>query len=733
MNIKSEMKNWSVSHLLDVTESSYKGLIDGKLEGSFELSGSMARPEFKLGLRLKDGNIAGNLFNTFDSFITYRPGLLDINRVEYIAPNSHALISGQIDEVNNQFNINADAEDLPVEMLHPFIHGSKILRGKIQTITKITGDLETPELISDTRITNGSFGIVEFDEAGGNFKSDNGVILFNDIKIKKGKQSISFAGKIPLEIKDGKFINPEDMEISTSINDNNLDTLSLFVPGVTETEGSFKGNLELKGKFPNFQLNGKTEIKDGRIKLSYMDNYFESINAKVNFAGKDISISPVKGKLGDGEFNIDGNAHIAENDLTLDRIAADLKGENLTILIPGLIKGRVDAVLSLSGSLNNPILGTVSKDNENYVAINNATLSLPDEKIQQLASFQPAQRKKETEKTPFLLHGVDWWEYDKKLLSSNMEEKKPETKTKQTEEQILPEIRDLIVKVGSDVWLDLKGLFIKADGNINISFHPLDGSDIEGRLSFSRGSVQFPFLRNPFRVTKGEVIFSEDSPGGALNPILALEASTYASSVEVFMDYRGTLDDLKDSFESDKKSIAGLNLYSYPAYSRQEILELLVSNAIIGVPSVTSNQNTGLHSNIEGAAVNMLSNYLQGLLLTPITRSFGRAFALSEIFFEVGVSGTWNLRVSKALDAKERFFLTYSQAKGIQGQTTGIWGIEYKYRPGMRLRLENYEGALILSTQGQIQFDGMKEFFRELFNLVKPKAAKKKTAPVNPQ
>jgi hypothetical protein len=464
-----------------------------------------------------------------------------------------------------------------------------------------------------------------------------------------------------------------------------------------------------------------------------MDNYFESINAKVNFAGKDISISPVKGKLGDGEFNIDGNAHIAENDLTLDRIAADLKGENLTILIPGLIKGRVDAVLSLSGSLNNPILGTVSKDNENYVAINNATLSLPDEKIQQLASFQPAQRKKETEKTPFLLHGVDWWEYDKKLLSSNMEEKKPETKTKQTEEQILPEIRDLIVKVGSDVWLDLKGLFIKADGNINISFHPLDGSDIEGRLSFSRGSVQFPFLRNPFRVTKGEVIFSEDSPGGALNPILALEASTYASSVEVFMDYRGTLDDLKDSFESDKKSIAGLNLYSYPAYSRQEILELLVSNAIIGVPSVTSNQNTGLHSNIEGAAVNMLSNYLQGLLLTPITRSFGRAFALSEIFFEVGVSGTWNLRVSKALDAKERFFLTYSQAKGIQGQTTGIWGIEYKYRPGMRLRLENYEGALILSTQGQIQFDGMKEFFRELFNLVKPKAAKKKTAPVNPQ
>ncbi|MCE1245830.1 MAG: translocation/assembly module TamB domain-containing protein [Firmicutes bacterium] len=738
LNIKSEVKNWSLANVLDINDSPFKDIMDGKIEGEFELSGSMSRPEFKLGLRLKDGIIAGNVFNTFDSFITYRPGLLDINRIEYIAPKSHALITGQIDEEKDLFNINADAEDMPVEMLHPFIPGIRMLKGKIQTITKITGDLRTPELMSDTRLTNGSFGIVEFDEAGGNFKSDNGVILFDDMRIRKDKHAISFAGRIPIEINNGQITYPEDMEISTNIDDNSLDTLSLVVPGLADTDGSFKGNLKLTGKYPSFSLTGKTEIKGGRMKLSYMDNYIENINARINFLGKDIDVSSIKGKLGDGDFDVAGKAHISDTETTLDSINMHLNGSNLAVLIPGLIKGKVDASLSVTGSLMRPIIGGSTRKMENYIGISNATISLPDEKFKQLASLQPAvPKKKESTTTDFLLHGIDWWDYDKGKNAATAKSEQPliSPVKQEKQESFMPEIRNLVVRIGTDVWLDFKGLFIKSDGNVHISFHPSNGSDIDGKISFSRGTLQFPFLRNPFRVSKGEVIFEENASGGGLNPILALEASTYASSVEIFMDYRGTLDDLKDSFEHNKSNIAGLNLYSYPAYSREEILELLVSNALVGVPSLTSNQNTGLHSNLEGTAVNMLANYMQGLLLTPITRQFGRAFSLSEIFFEMGVSGTWNLRISKALDAKERFFLTYSQTKAIQGQTTGIWGIEYKYKPGMRLRLESYEGAMTGSIQGQIQFDGTKEFFRELFNIVKKKkkTVKKTSDQINPQ
>ncbi|MFP4499093.1 MAG: hypothetical protein ACLFQV_12865, partial [Vulcanimicrobiota bacterium] len=93
--------------------------------------------------------------------------------------------------------------------------------------------------------------------------------------------------------------------------------------------------------------------------------------------------------------------------------------------------------------------------------------------------------------------------------------------------------------------------------------------------------------------------------------------------------------------------------------------------------------------------------------------------------FEYLPGGFLTFEISKALDANERFFITYAKRKGPQEQQWDIWGLEWVYRPGMRLRVANEDNTFVYGARGQLVFDSIGEFFEQLFNLATFSTGKK--------
>jgi len=723
-DLHSKVDKVRIGKILDLIDHPYEDQFKGTANGKFSLMGSFPRPDLDLALQIKDGNMGEDKFDRIDTYLNYRKGVFKLTRFEYFAPKSHALISGEINSDKKEVMIGAQVNNLPMEIFHPFIPGTRNVSGDIFSSTFITGNVETPDIVSNTYIKDGKLMGLDFDRVGGHFSADKGVISFKDLEFRKDKEAITFEGKIPLAIRNGKIENTDDLRISTEIRRNNLDIFSLFVPYIQDTAGSLSGGLSITGKYPDINIEGKTDIRRGMLKLSFMDNPVQDINAQIDFKGKRFSAKALSGKMGQGSFTATGFALLDDDKFRVESLNFILYGKNLLVLIPQLVKGKIDTKITLKGTQDEPVIGNaIPKD---YLRLKNATLTLPEGQLKNLSQILPEDSaKKKNGKNK-----LDKNKFDKNRGDeTDRKEEKPEADKKDSKALNIPvpEVRDFQLVLAEDVWLDYKGLFIKTMGTLGITRKAKHGLSLVGKLDFSNGTLSIPLLAAPFKLTKGSIQFRGNDPP---NPYMDFDAETSIQGYDIYMNYKGDLEDLKDALIPDERNDdmtrgsmarADLQIYSIPSLPKDTIMGLIVASTFVGATP------TGEIDNLtsENVAMNVLTNYFQSLFLAPITQQFGRAFNLSELSFEFGPLGTWSLRVSKAIDASDRLYLTFGQVKAIQGGIVSVWGIEYKYRPGMRFRVENMEGDFIFWLQGQVQFDNIAEFFEEVFKIVNPRARKK--------
>lgn len=717
-DLHSKVDKVKVGKILDLIDHPYHDKFKGTANGKFSLMGSFPRPDFDLAIQVSNGNMGEDKFDRIDTYLNYRKGILKLKKFEYFAPKSHALISGEINSDKNEVMIGAQVDNLPVEIFHPFIPGTRNISGDIFSSTFITGNVETPDMVSSTYVQNGKLMGLDFDKLGGHFSADKGVISFKNLEFRKDKEAITFEGKIPLAIRNGKIENTGELKITTDIRRNNLDVFKLFIPYIQETAGSLTGGLTITGKYPDIHIEGKTDIRRGMLKLSFMENPIRDIYAIIDFKGKRFSVKALSGKMGQGSFTATGFALLSDEEFRVECLNFILYGKNLLVLIPQLVKGKIDTKITLKGSQDEPVIGNaVPKD---YLRLKNATLTLPEGQLKNLSQILPEDSGKE--KNGKNKTGEDRGED----IGKNEEKDTVSDKKSDATNLLFPEIRDFQLVLGEDVWFDYNGLFVKTAGTLAITRKLGHGLSLDGKLDFANGTLNIPLLAAPFKLTKGSIQFNGHDPP---NPYMNFDAETTIQGIDIFMSYKGDFEELKNALIPDSSdgigtgSIASANLqiYSIPSLPRNTIMGLIIASTLIGA---TTGKTESLTS--ENVAMNVLTNYFQSLILTPITQQFGRALNLSEMSFEFGPSGTWSLRVSKAIDHSDRLFLTFGQIKAIQGGVISVWGIEYKYRPGMRFRIENMDGAFIFWLQGQIQFDNFPEFFEELFNIVNPESKRKK-------
>lgn len=203
------------------------------------------------------------------------------------------------------------------------------------------------------------------------------------------------------------------------------------------------------------------------------------------------------------------------------------------------------------------------------------------------------------------------------------------------------------------VWLNNQSsalkTYFKSTGLLEVR-----GSDfrptLKGEIDFSQGNIDF--YNTTFKVIDGMAFFDGKEN---LMPKIDLEARTKVSDVDIFVNITGSIDRPINSFSSD------------PPLTEREIVALLAMKILPGVPFKDSS-----------FVSKSMYSALQMSLLQPILQSIGKDLIMGSVGFEYAPGGIWSVKIAKAIDKDEKFYVTFSRVYGINGIENRVWGIEYK-------------------------------------------------------
>jgi len=189
-----------------------------------------------------------------------------------------------------------------------------------------------------------------------------------------------------------------------------------------------------------------------------------------------------------------------------------------------------------------------------------------------------------------------------------------------------------------------------------------DKPTLKGQINFSQGNIII--YNTSFKVTDGMAFFD-----GTENwmPKIDLEARTKVKDIDIFVEITGSIDRPISSFSSD------------PPLRESEIVSLLAAKII---PSA-----------LPFGAGSVVSQYMysaiQASFLEPLMQALGQNIFMGDVGFEYGQSGMLSLRVAKAIDKDEKFYVTFSRTYDLSNMQINTWGIEYKLQNRTVLLLEN--------------------------------------------
>jgi autotransporter translocation and assembly factor TamB len=704
INLQSELVNWPVSTILALTGSPLLNQFTGTLNGNIAITNTLLSPHLFARLNAADGRIGDVDYNRIELDAGVTDSGIDINRLALTTADAWANISGSLNPGENLLNLAIAINNLPARIFRPFADILREFDGRIFADGTISGALNTPDMRLNVNVVNGRIGFINFDSLGGLILASAGVVTLQDFALRKDNALVTIEGTIPLEIRDGRLVNVAPLEIAAFVQEQSLEIIGLFIPAIESATGRVSAVLRVTGLYPDLDVQGSIQARNGIVNLTFMQNPITNLHADIEFTGKEFVIQTLRGNLGEGLFNLTGFARLDQQRFAIESMRFVLLGANLLVVIPDLITGRLDTKVTLTGSSENPFIGVVRvEEGRDFLTINNATLTFP---VGQIQSFGEIIRGEADEPA-----GIE-----------------------------LPEIRNFMFTLGQNVWFDFQGFFAQTTGTLLVHREENQSLRFFGELHVERGSLRLPFLLRPFIVITGTAFFDGGQPvfdeqgqiiDYRINPYFELQARTRVGGFEIFTIFEGRLDELQTAFAGNPGTGSGpglalgsgsgtganIVLYSNPPLSRQEIMALLVGETFVG-SLVDGTIPPGQRREVEGAAVNVLTGFLQELILGDISRALERTLQLTEIYFRYHPQGMMTIEVARAIDAQERLYITYTRTKGIFNLVREIWGIEYKYLPNLRFRLETTEGAVIPSIRGVIEFDTFGELFTRLVDMI---------------
>jgi autotransporter translocation and assembly factor TamB len=735
------------------------GKVDGKADFDIIIGGTRAAPEVKLNFKARDIDAGSLHFDSSEGSVAWKEGRLSFDSlilrsgegsydlrglVEFpdkkIPLSKEAWLVAQEGKALPLFDIAAEVKkgrsDILLKLLSEELE--KNIKGTIDGRFSLKGNLKDPSLDVDVVLREGRLRDIPLISALSKVRYDNHRYQSVHIDLATKDSSVSLNGELNAT---------EGNDVSIVASNLDLATFSFLLPHKFDLGGIIDVNARLSGDLHLPDLISDLKIKNGHV-------------GGFNFDGLQGKIMATKGILSLKDFYIlekgsrialNGTVPLmfADNRMVTTaplEIKADLKEDDLdlfSLIIPlegktqGTLLGTmgvygmypdimVEGFLSIKDGelqpriLKKPItnITTLVQFFDSKVAIknlegrmgqghfaiggeidfSNSALKNVDLKVagKDLAVFaqeyfsgiadiegtlkgdgsqQVLTGKIATRNATFHIPTSD--------LTRDPEES--EHLIKKFKESLPGGVRNIFAKVdlelGNDTWLTFLSSSLLTRGSLSVVGQVPEVA-LVGEVDLYRGTFNIPLLETPFKVYQGKAYFD----GQGWSPYLALNAEATIGQYQITMDMTGKVDNPR------------IELTSEPPL-RQDAIERMVS----GNPMATSLSAGAVQTDL--MATRLAERLLDVNLVQPLFQAIGRTFSLSDVSLEYSYGKTYTMRIAKALDPKERLLLTYERIMGNFGEIDRLWGLEYRYKRGMLIRIsQNDQGNSYIWLQGRYGF-----------------------------
>lgn len=359
----------------------------------------------------------------------------------------------------------------------------------------------------------------------------------------------------------------------------NLALLNLVVSD-TFFNGFADVNVRLNGPNTTARLNGRADMVSASVSTFVSSERIsvERLKGAVIFTSNQAQIESAAGVLGGGVVTISGGALLGDN-LELDAMKFDLRGDNVTVPLPKNFMTTGDATASISARrVNGELLTFVSGRINARRSLYTTNIELADVIGQRKDSPLSSTRGPSN--------------YGKIGLD------------------VIVEGRDALV-VRNNLADLTASLSLRVTGDI-------DDPQVAGRVTANSGTILFRYER--YEVQRLELVFP---PNTAFEPVINLQAEAEIQGYQVIAALSGSLSDM-DTLTA--------NVRSNPALPQADVVSLITTGSLAntesGIPTATQ---SGI-----SAAADILTDEI---ISKPISKATDRLFGLNRFEVDPILSG----------------------------------------------------------------------------------------------
>lgn len=446
-----------------------------------------------------------------DGELTIRKRFIDADEVRFKSGSQEIVISTLFDDLTDDTHLVAKLKNVVIEDFTPFFISDPTLAGNLTGTATLRNPFESPIIdfkgIADSFELNERYlGKVNL---AGKYTTSTGQVAFT-AKAQEKDYDFDLTGNYSSKDSTGNKLNLDFLA-----NSFNLSILEPYLGTIfSKMEGTANGNLNVSNDGKNTYLTGKTNIRNGKVKIAYTQCSYSFDNQDIVFEKDLIDIGRIQLK---DSLNNTGSISGKMN----HHFFKDLSFNNVRFETPKLI-----------------VLNTTQKDNEQFYGyvIGSALMTIngPVTNLKMNISGQPSAIDSSHIFLPTgesqesnLIDYIDFIQFGSEMTADLRPDQSANILVN------LDVVANPALKI--DVILDEEtGDIIKGQGNgkLNIKVGTKEPLTMRGRYDITKGEYTFnfqTFLKKPFTLNSGSITWN----GDPFEAIIDMDAEYLAKNVDI--------------------------------------------------------------------------------------------------------------------------------------------------------------------------------------------------------
>jgi hypothetical protein len=298
----------------------------GLLNMAFRASGSMDSLVFDVDFDIAQGEIRSVGFESLEGRLSYDSNVLDITRVALSENGGSVSLAGAMpvdlspanisrlvnagkayDLVGDLGSIRIDANDIDISLLDPLLPPVKKLRGFADLTMAISGNKESPTIVTRGRLRDAVYGRTSIGEVEWDLALEDSLLTVTRLAFGAAPEAGEISGEVPIALSIVPFrseLLKRPLDLTVKVDNGNLGLLCEVFPRLKVCSGTYAADLRLGGDVSDPTFHGRFTLTDARLRFEGVAQDLREIFLEVTTDGRRFEL--VRMIAEDGALSVGG-------------------------------------------------------------------------------------------------------------------------------------------------------------------------------------------------------------------------------------------------------------------------------------------------------------------------------------------------------------------------------------------------------------------------------------------